>query len=270
MIPLLPATKDKLFHPLESKWGNTSNNRGLQEQSIKNMVSPNRPHSQETKRTFSALIDIQTNRYLQNRDRRTFPDEMFFHSKVSVFWHQTLQEISSCFNKTYWSWDFTYSKNKEKETFSLAPWDVQVSPGGQSLGLWLGSVLVLTSSPRGLCPIQSRALPEAEFVGKDVVASLMGFSFLPSPCAQPSVLQSDTEGRHSKEEIKWIKIITVPELFDTQREMQMLGMQRDFWPSPLSKPQAGPGIEERPHSASGPTSISTAIALSLADNILQN
>lgn len=199
MIYLLPAIKDKPFPPLEPKQVNISNNRGLQDQSIKNMVSPNRPYSQETKCSFSALIiNIQTDQYLQNRDRCTFPDEMVFHSKMSVFWHQTLQGKDFCFSKTSQSWDFTYRKNKEKETFSLAPWDVQMSPGGQS-GI-LTWVLVLTWSLRGLCPSTEQSPPWSRVCRKGYCGSALWVSHSSHPLCSTSVLRSDTEGRYSEGE----------------------------------------------------------------------
>lgn len=121
MIYLFPAIKDKLFHPLEPKWGNISNNRGLWEQSIKNMASPNRPYSQETKYSFSALVtNTQTNQYLQNRDGCTFPNEMFFHSKMSIFWHQTCREKAFVSKKLFRHRILPTVKNEEKETFGLA------------------------------------------------------------------------------------------------------------------------------------------------------
>lgn len=162
MIYLFPAIKDKLFHPLESKWGNISNNRGLWEQSIKNMASPNRPYSQETKYSFSALVtNIQTNQYLQNRDGCTFPNEMVFHSKMSVFWHQTCREKVFVSTKLLSHGILLTVKNEEKETFSLAPWDVQMSPGGQGLELWLGSYLVLIWSPWSCCPHTEHSTPQS-------------------------------------------------------------------------------------------------------------
>lgn len=83
LIHLLPATNKNLFQPLESKWGNISNNRRLWEQSIKHMISPNRPYSQGLKCSFSALvINTQIDQYLQSRVGYIY----FFHSKMSGFW----------------------------------------------------------------------------------------------------------------------------------------------------------------------------------------
>ena len=67
----------------------------------------------------------------------------------------------------------------------------------------------------------SRVLTEARLVGKDIVDQPYGLLIPPIPCAQPSVLPSDTEGRYSKG--GGGEVITVPALFDPQRAMQTLG-----------------------------------------------
>lgn len=87
--------------------------------------------------------------------------------------------------------DFTYSKNKEKESFSPASWDVQMSPGSQSLGLWVllsPHIMSLGSLPKNW----------AEFVGRETVDQPYRFLIPPIPWAQPSLLLHDTEHRYNK------------------------------------------------------------------------
>lgn len=90
----------------------------------------------------AVLTSIQSDQYLENRDGCSFPNAMGFDLKTSVFQHQTLQGKGFCFTRSYQPWDFIYRKNNEKETFSLVPRDVQMSPGGQS-GTLTWSNLVL-------------------------------------------------------------------------------------------------------------------------------
>lgn len=145
LIHLLPATNKNLFQPLESKWGNISNNRRLWEQSIKHMISPNRPYSQGLKCSFSTLvINTQIDQYLQSRVGYIY----FFSFKTVRLLDSKLYREVFCFSKTSRSLDNISSKNRE--TFSLATWDVQIGTGGQMLGLWLSFHLIVTR------PLQER------------------------------------------------------------------------------------------------------------------
>lgn len=68
----------------------------------------------------------------------------------------------------------------------------------------------------------------------------MGFSFLPSPVLNLLSYQVILKVGIMRGGVG----ITVPVLFDAQRAMQIVGLQRDFCPSPLCKCQAGAGIED--------------------------
>lgn len=104
--------------------------------------------------------------YLQDRDGCILPDGMGFYLKISIFWPQSLYGKGFCFKNTSQSGDSTYTENKDKETFSLTPWDVQgirgwdssLGPGVtlmgslvQGVGMQCGSVPALSTTPSRSC-----------------------------------------------------------------------------------------------------------------------